>query len=58
MCCRFSGLWYTEAVPVILQRGNEVRPLVGRFSNMREPLSIDMLKSGRVKFKTDPISFC
>ena len=26
--------------------------------NMREPLSIDMLKSGRVKFKTDPISFC
>ena len=31
---------------------------VGRFFNMREPLSIDMLKSGRVKFKTDPISFC
>ena len=28
------------------------------FFNMREPLSIDMLKSGRVKFKTDPISFC
>ena len=27
-------------------------------TNMREPLSIDMLKSGRVKFKTDPISFC
>lgn len=27
-------------------------------SNMREPLSIDMLKSGRVKFKTGPISFC
>lgn len=32
LCCRFSGLWYTEVVPVILQRGNEVRPLVGRFS--------------------------
>ena len=30
----------------------------GLVNNMREPLSIDMLKSGRVKFKTDPISFC
>ena len=30
----------------------------GPLINMREPLSIDMLKSGRVKFKTGPISFC
>ena len=36
-CCRFSGLCYTGQMPVILQRGDEVRPLVGRFFCMPVP---------------------
>ena len=40
------------------ESSSAVSPGEAALFNMREPLSIDMLKSGRVKFKTDPISFC
>ena len=43
---------------VLGEQGESLNERPALFFNMREPLSIDMLKSGRVKFKTGPISFC
>ena len=45
---------WLRAARILMSAGGATPALL----NMREPLSIDMLKSGRVKFKTDPISFC